>query len=146
MGLRGPGSERLAAARKRIAKGPKVLPWEKPGQSRLDRVIAFVESCPVTKGIRAGSTMQLLDDQHAFLSDIYGRPEGSPRVRLGIKSAPRGNGKTGLSAAIALCHLLGPEAEARGEVYSAAIDRQQAGLMFAEMEAIIYAVDRSPCG
>jgi hypothetical protein len=40
----------------------------------------------------------------------------------------------------ALCHLLGPESELRGEVFSAAIDRQQAGIMFSEMEAIIMAV------
>jgi phage terminase large subunit-like protein len=38
---------------------------------------------------------------------------------------------------LALCHLLGPEAEPRGEVYSAAIDRGQAAIMYGEMEAII---------
>ena len=41
---------------------------------------------------------------------------------------------------VALCHLLGPEAEPRGEVYSAAVDRQQAGLLFNEIEATIDAV------
>jgi len=47
---------------------------------------------------------------------------------------------TGLIAGLCLCHLVGPEAEDRGEIYSAAIDRQMAALIFAEMEAIIYAV------
>src|SRR4029078_5391544 len=52
---------------------------------------------------------------------------------------PRGNGKTGLLAGLTLAHLLGPEAEMRGECYSAGIDRLQAGLIFNEMEAIILA-------
>ena len=59
---------------------------------------------------------------------------------FGIFSQPRGNGKTGLIAGLQLCHLLGPEAEIRGECYSAAIDRQQAGLIADEMEAIILKV------
>ena len=42
-----------------------------------------------------------------------------------------------LAAMLALCHLAGPEAESRGEVYSAANDRFQAGRIFAEMAAII---------
>jgi phage terminase large subunit-like protein len=50
---------------------------------------------------------------------------------------PRKNGKTGLTAALALAHLCGPEAEERGQVYSAAADRQQAALIYNEMKAII---------
>src|SRR3546814_6446288 len=44
----------------------------------------------------------------------------------------RGNGKTGLLAGLALCHLLGPESEPRGEVYSCAYNKLQAALIFAE--------------
>ncbi|MFO7556766.1 MAG: terminase TerL endonuclease subunit, partial [Desulfobacterales bacterium] len=47
------------------------------------------------------------------------------------------NGKTALAAALALCHLLGPEAEPRGQVYSASADREQGAIIFREMEAII---------
>ncbi len=43
-------------------------------------------------------------------------------------------------AGLALCALLGPESEPRGEIYSAAVDRTQSGKLFAEMEAIILAV------
>ena len=57
-----------------------------------------------------------------------------------MRSEPRGNGKTGLVAGLALCHLLGPEAEERGECYSCAVDRRQASLMYDEMAAIIEAV------
>jgi phage terminase large subunit-like protein len=54
--------------------------------------------------------------------------------------ASRGNGKTGLLAGLALCHLLGPECEPRGEVYSCAYNKLQAALIFAEMKAIIEAI------
>ena len=49
----------------------------------------------------------------------------------------RCNGKTTLAAMLGLCHLAGPEAESRGEVYSAANDRFQAARIFNEMAAII---------
>jgi phage terminase large subunit-like protein len=49
----------------------------------------------------------------------------------------RKNGKTQLAAALALCHLSGPEAESRGEVYSCANDRFQAGRIFSEMTAMV---------
>jgi phage terminase large subunit-like protein len=45
-----------------------------------------------------------------------------------------------LLAGLALCHLLGPECEPRGEIYSAAYNKQQAAIIFAEMKAIIEAV------
>jgi len=84
----------------------------------------------------------LLPDQREFIEEIYGNltRQGLRRRRLGVKSAPKGSGKTGLIAGLCLCHLLGPESEPRGEIYSAAIDRQMAALIFAEMEAIIYEV------
>jgi len=136
MGLRGPGAGRQRAALAAVSAKPGKAPWEKKGLSRAERVIAFVESLPITKGKLAGRKMKLLPGQRRFIEDVY----GENRVRIAIKSEPRGNGKTGLLAPLALCHLLGPEAEPRGEVYSAAIDRQQAGIMFNEMEAIIFAV------
>ena len=143
MGLRGPGAARLKAARQQVEDGPKRrLPWQKKGLSRARKVIAFLEYLPITKGILAGQRMVLLDDQREFIEQVYGRKkeDGRRLTSLAIKSAPKGNGKTGLVAGLGLCHLLGPEAEHRGEVYSAAIDRQQAGIMFAEMEAIILRV------
>ncbi|ODS53217.1 MAG: terminase [Acidobacteria bacterium SCN 69-37] len=152
MGLRGPRA-RVKALRYQLipkskTRGPrarvKAAPkrtrrpaWQKPGLSRAERVIAFIESLPVTKGIRAGKTMTLLPYQRAFIEAVYGEQSS---VRLAIQSIPRGNGKTGLQAGICLAHLLGPEAEPRGEVYAAAIDRQQAGLLFNEIVAIIEAV------
>lgn len=137
MGARGPGAGRRAEAQRVVASRPtRKPPWARKGLSRPERVIAFVQSLPITKGKLAGRQLRLLPGQRAFIEDVY----GAGHVSIAIKSEPRGNGKTGLLAPLALCHLLGPEAEPRGEVYSAAIDRQQAGLMFNEMEAIILAV------
>jgi len=139
MGLRGPGSKRRRDA---APIKPRRLPWEKRGLSRVERVVAFLEFLPITKGILAGKRMKLLANQREFIEAIYGNlaDDGRRVIRTAIKSEPRGNGKTGLIAGLCLCHLLGPEAEPRGEVYSAAIDKKQASLLFAEMAAIIDAV------
>jgi phage terminase large subunit-like protein len=118
------------------------LPWERAGLRREQRVIKFLEWLPITKGPLAGRTMRLLPEQRLFVEEIYGNLDrnGLRRRRIGIKSEPKGNGKTGLIAGLCMCHLVGPESEPRGEIYSAAIDRQMAALIFAEMEAIIFAV------
>lgn len=139
MGLRGPGATRLRLAREAAGGIKRKLPWQKRGLSRVERVIAFLQFLPITKGKLEGKRMKLLPAQRQFIEDVYG-PSGKERVTLAIKSEPRGNGKTGLITGIALCHLLGPESEPRGEIYSAAIDREQAGLLYNEMEAIILAV------
>ncbi|MEO7192650.1 MAG: terminase TerL endonuclease subunit [Vicinamibacterales bacterium] len=133
MGLRGP-----RARQRTEAKLPKRRPcWKRSGLSRAARVIAFCERLPITKGILAGKRMKLLAHQVAFIEAVYG---ASSVVRLAIQSIPRGNGKTGLLAGLCLAHLLGPESEPRGEVYGAAIDRLQAGILFNEIVAIIEAV------
>jgi phage terminase large subunit-like protein len=51
-------------------------------------------------------------------------------VRRAILSIARKNGKTLLIAALALVHLIGPEAILNGEIYSAANDRDQAAQVF----------------
>ncbi|OHV63843.1 hypothetical protein LCM4577_11075 [Mesorhizobium sp. LCM 4577] len=93
----------------------------------------------VTQGKLAGTTMQLrqwqIDD---ILAPIYAEDEeGIRHVRTAVVSMGRKNGKTFLSAALALCHLVGPEAEERGEVYFAAIDKLQAGKAWAEAKAML---------
>ncbi len=140
MGLRGPGAARAKAAREEAAKSKRRLPWKKNGLSRSERVIAFLEFLPITKGRLAGTTMKLLPEQREFIEQVYGEDAVAAGVDLAIKSEPRGNGKTGLISGLGCCHLVGPECEKRGEIYSAGIDRQQAGIMFNEMEAILLAV------
>ena len=113
MGLRGPGAARARAAREQVAELDRDLPWEKTGLTRAQRVIAFLQFLPVTKGRCVGENMKLLPKQRRFLRRVYGRVF-KDRVRLAIKSEPKGQGKTGLAAGLALCHLLGrPCATAR---------------------------------
>src|SRR4029079_17039564 len=94
MGLRGAG------ARKRIVAVPAtktVEPAWKRKRSRVDRIVSFLQSLPVTKGILAGKKMKLLPGQRKFIEAVYGRvsADGRRQIRIAIKSEPRGNGKTG---------------------------------------------------
>ena len=72
--------------------------------------------------------------QRDFLEHVYA-PSGAPTIA--VLSVPRKNGKTGLAARLCLAHLCGPEAEANGEVYSAANDRAQAAIVYRAMHSII---------
>src|SRR5262245_12217614 len=128
--------QRRAAQEHLDGRRKRSLPWERKGLSRVERVLAFLEFLPITKGILIGRKMRFLPNQRRFIERVY----GDTNVRLAIRSEPRGNGKTGLVAGLGLCHLLGPEAEDRGECYSAAVNRLQSGLMFQEMAAIIEAI------
>ena len=60
-------------------------------------------------------------------------------MRTAFVTMPRKNGKTGLVAPLMLGHLVGPETEPRGQVYSAAADRDQAAIIFNEMVAMLVA-------
>lgn len=149
MGLRGPnsGKQRAVAAQANphipslwepepVAAPAKA--WEQPGLSRGERVVAFLESLPITKGIGVGNPIVLEAFQRDWVLGIYQNGEdGSRMVRTGLLSVARGNGKTVLCAGLALCHLIGPESEQRGECYSAAATKEQAALVYTEMEAIV---------
>lgn len=144
MGRRGPGAK---VRRGPLAETPAephrwpfpgLAPWEYPGMLRWERVVAFCEALPVTAGMLAGTAMRLRPWQREIIRDIYG--ETSPRrIKTAVLSMARKNGKTGLAAALCLCHLCGPEAEPRGQIFSAAADKNQAAILFREMEAIILA-------
>lgn len=151
MGKRGPGAARQRAAAKAAEPikpdlfnptpiAPGAPPWQLPGLTRAGRVLAFMEALPITKGFGAGATVQLEPFQREWIEAIYGDGEdGLRQVGTGLLSVARGNGKTVLCAGLALCHLVGPEAEQRGECYSAAATKEQSALIFAEMEATIIA-------
>src|SRR5690606_21066455 len=141
MGARGPGASRMKRAAAQVAETAGPHPWEAADLSRAEKVIAFIESMPITKGYGAGENVKLLPFQRDWIEAIYATDrDGDRRVRTGLLSVARGQGKTVLAALLCLCHLAGPEAEPRGECYSAAATRDQSALIFAEMEAVIFAV------
>ena len=134
MGLRGPGAKPIGKATRRKRQ-------TNTGLSRCDKVVGFIETLPITSGLLAGQKFKVRPWQREILEGIYRtNGEGKRVVRQSLITMPRKNGKTGLTAALALCHLCGPEAEKRGQVYSAAADRNQAALIYNEMKAIIQAV------
>lgn len=136
MSLRGIGAKALSE-RGNIDERP-VKPWEEPELDRPGRVIAFCEDLKITAGKLAGSEMQLRPWQRKFIKEVYSEnDQGKRPIRTAVLSLARKNGKTQLAAALALCHLLGPECEQRGEVYSCALTRDQAAKLFAEMVAIL---------
>src|SRR5262245_53667743 len=139
--LHGP-QDRRKTSTKRSSVVRRREPWKKRGLSRAESVIAFLQTLPITKGVLVGKKMKLLPGQRRFVEAIYGRldDDGRRQIRIAIKSEPRGNGKTGLLAGLALCHLLGPQSEQRGEIYSASYTKLQSALLFAEMKATIEAV------
>lgn len=138
MAVRGIGAKPLSE-RGKVAQRP-VKPWEELGLTRPERVIAFLEDLPITAGKLAGTTMKMRPWQRDFIEAVYAEDgEGRRPVRTAVLSMARKNGKTQLAAGLGLCHLCGPEAEPRGEVYSAALTRDQAAKLFQEMCAILAA-------
>jgi len=133
-----PAQRSLGFIQEPVSPLRSTLPWEAPGLSRVERIGAFLEDLPITQGSLAGTKLKLRDWQWAFLEAVYAEDEcGRRPVRTAVLSMARKNGKTQLVAGLGLCHLLGPEAENRGEVYAAANDKQQSGKTFMEMVAIL---------
>ncbi len=110
------------------------------GGKRAELLIRWIEQLTITSGMHAGRKFKLRDWQKDIIRDVYRTDAaGHRQVRQALITMPRKNGKSGLAAALALAHLAGPEAERRGQVYSAAADRNQAALIFAEMKSFILA-------
>ena len=138
MGMRGIGATPKRSAKKAALISVDRHPWDKPGLSRAERVICFIETLPVTAGPLAGTTLRLRPWQKRFIRAVYRTDKtGNRLIRTAVLSVARKNGKTQLAAALCLCALSGPEQEPRGECYSVACTRFQAGRVFSEMVAII---------
>ncbi|WP_082445380.1 terminase large subunit [Sphingomonas sp. Leaf28] len=160
MGKRGPGAGRLRAASVG-APVPQAVwddtlfagfqppraavlshPWEKEGMPQVEQVLAFLRDLPIVSGLRAGEKLELIEFQEQFVRGTYEplRPDGNRIVRLAGLSVGRGNGKSALLAGLSLAHLLGPMREPYGECYAAALDREQAGVLYNMTRAYIEAV------
>lgn len=92
--------------------------------------IRFINSLTHTKGVFGGKKFNLRPWQKAIVKAIFTKgADGLRQYRTALLMLPRKNGKTELAAAIAIYGLLA-DGETGGEVYSAAADRDQAGLVF----------------
>ncbi|ROO26687.1 terminase large subunit [Salinisphaera orenii] len=139
MGRRGPGASGAAERDpSQFVDLTDAADWREDGIDRAEAVIRFVEQLPITAGVLAGERMRLRDWQREIVRSIYATDDDNRRIkRSALITLPRKNGKTQVCAALALAHLCGPEAESRGQIISAAADREQAAIIFEEMRAMI---------
>ena len=139
MGLRGIYAKSTKQREKELAEAQKYLNnWDLPGLTRAQRVIFFCQDMTVSSGPLAHTKLKLRSWQKDFINAVYRtRADKNRPVRTAVLSMGRKNGKTQLAAALALCHLCGPESESRGEIYACANDRFQASKIFNEMVAMI---------
>lgn len=101
-------------------------------ESKARHAIQFIETlCTHTKGKWAGKRFLLLDWQRDMLATLFGTVTEADlrRYRICYNEIPKKNGKSELAAGIALLMLCG-DGEIGGEVYGAAADREQAGLVY----------------
>lgn len=102
---------------------------------RADRNIAWIERhCYVPEGAFVGRRLKLLEWQKDELRRIYDNPAGTRRA---ILSFARKNGKTALAACLLLLHLCGPEHRPNSQLFSTALSRDQAGILFGLASKIV---------
>jgi phage terminase large subunit-like protein len=111
-------------------------------KDRAERVIQFIECLTVPSGVGAGEPFKMRGWQKQFIYDVYGpdKENGMRQVRRAVLSLGRKNGKTSLTACLALAHLVvrGIATE-NGEIYSAATERDQAGIIYRYAAQIVRA-------
>lgn len=98
----------------------------------VERVLRFFLLLEQLIGRWAGHRFRLLDWQvRWFVAPVFGlmRPDGKRLIRTVWFEIPRKNGKSTLCSGLAL-YLLMADREPRAEVYAAAGDKPQAGIVF----------------
>lgn len=99
----------------------------------FDRMLVHIE------GPLSGRPFVLESWQRSIVREVFGRKVGKLRqYRKLYLEVPRGNGKSTFAAGLAL-YLLAVDGEQSAKVYSAAADRQQAGIVFETAEKMVKA-------
>jgi len=121
---------RLACERqlKELKDGVEGFRFEEEKGNRLCR---FVELLPHAKGRWNTKTIRLEDWQCFLLTTVFGwiDADGFRRFRSCYVEIPRKNGKSSMCAAVGL-YMLTADEEPGAEVYSAAVTRDQAKIVF----------------
>src|SRR5262245_2689627 len=100
-----------------------------------EEIIAWIETtCRVPEGVLIGQPIQLMDWQKREILRIYDNPATTRRA---IISVGRKSGKTCLAACLLLVHLAGPAAIPNSQLYSTAMSRDQAALLYALAAKIV---------
>jgi len=99
----------------------------------------FTNWLMLSKGQWAGKKFELLDWQrNELLMPLFGwkNADGTRRFRVAYIEIPKKNGKSGLCSGVAL-YLACADSEPGAEVYCAAADRSQAGIVFNESRNMV---------
>lgn len=126
-----------SAWRRLLSRIPHFDPFRLAEDSRFDPERAqlaldfFPQTLTHTKGELAGTPFVLQPWQSAIVANIFGwvRPDGTRRFREAFLGVARKNGKTSFGAGLALFALLA-DGEKGAEIYCAASDKDQAGILF----------------
>lgn len=102
------------------------------GNERADRVVRFISHLKHSTGEWAGKPFNLMPWQEEIIRRLYGtlNPDGTRQYRTLWFEVPRKNGKTELGAGGITLPLLYIDGEMGAQIYSAANDKDQAGLVF----------------
>ena len=101
-------------------------------QTKSNKIINFIERvCTHVKGDLAGKSFLLEEWQRQYIHDLFGTMNdgGLRQYRTSYVQIPRKNGKSNLSAAIALAVLF-VDKEPGAEIYCCASSRDQAKIVF----------------
>ncbi|MHB8188942.1 MAG: terminase large subunit domain-containing protein [Ferrimicrobium sp.] len=117
-----------------LLESPLDTAWNTDG----DLVVAFAEAvCRVTKGPEAGQLVRVRPWQRHIIEQLYRvRPDGKRAIRSALIGLPRKNGKSLLGSLLALWALVADD-EVGAEVYSAAGDKDQAKIVFADAKRMV---------
>ena len=140
-----PAAKRAKAAPKRRIKAPEksrreYLPGYEWKQDKVERVVTFIEKfCRHSQGEQAGKPFTLLDWQRdEVIAPLYGwyNPDGTRRFRTSAIWISKKNGKSTLISALCAYELMAA-GEKGAQVYSAANDRYQAGIVARSMISML---------
>ena len=100
----------------------------------------FIENLLHVKGewAKRGETIKLEGWQHFILTTAFGwkKQDGTRRFRTVYIEVPRKNGKSSLSSGVGL-YMLSSDNETGAEIYSAAVTRDQAKIVWSDAKAMV---------
>ena len=130
---------RLACERhlKDLKDGPgRGLEWDRSAAERIIRF--FTKTLRLNGGVFGGKPFELHPSQQFIVGSLFGwmGPDGYRRFRVAFIEMGKGNGKSPLAAGIGM-YMLTADGESRAEVYSAAVDKDQAAILFRDAVAMV---------
>ncbi|MHB1334509.1 MAG: terminase large subunit [Candidatus Humimicrobiaceae bacterium] len=107
-------------------------------KEKAEKAVGFIQTLKHTKGKWYGHKFELLPWEKDIVQKIFGtiKKDGYRQYNTAYVEVAKKNGKSELAAAIALKCLFA-DSEMGGEVYSAAVDRTQASIVFNVAAAMV---------